>query len=96
MDVRVPVWHPSPRRGQGASPGRKVSSPRQRVCSSRRRGALRCEFLRLGELEDRKCGASSSLRRGCCSSRRRYAMPKLGCDCVRLVFMTLFGVGLLA
>ena len=53
----------SPNRGHGASPRRKGSLPRQRVCSPRRRGPPRRRYVCLGEPEDRIVGVSSLPRR---------------------------------
>ena len=57
-NVPVPIGRPSPRLGQGASLGRKVSLPRRRRCSPRRGS------FRLGEPKDKNWGVSGPPRRG--------------------------------
>ena len=47
--------------------------------------------VHLGELEDRKMGPSGLPRRGCCSPKRRKAMPSQACECLRPVFMACLG-----
>ena len=58
VHVQVSCWACAlPRRGHGASPGKKGSSPRRRKCSPKRRNVC------LGEPEDGSCGVSSPPRR---------------------------------
>ena len=65
--------------------GKIDSSPRRRDGLTRLRGPLRCGHVCLGEPEDRNRGHFGL-------PRRRKAMLRRACDCLRPVFMACYGL----